>query len=155
MYLKGNAFYKILVLFVVFIVLAACAPKRVRLYGVSDDTRNSIVASALSLQGKPYKNAARGPDAFDCSGFVYYVFKQHQISLPPPAEAQRRSGYEIGQNGVQPGDLVVFRIEGDFHIGIVISEDEFVHASKSRGVAIDSVGTSYWHKRLIGYRSVL
>ncbi len=142
-------------LFVVFIVLAACAPKKVRLYGVSDNTRNSIVASALALQGKPYKNAARGPDAFDCSGFVYYVFKQHQVSLPPPAEAQGRSGYEISQNGVQPGDLVIFRIDGDFHIGIVISEDEFVHASKSRGVAIDSVGTSYWHKRLIGYRSVL
>ena len=97
MYLKRNAFFKILVLFVVFIVLAACAPKRVRLYGVSDNTRNSIVASALALQGKPYKNAAKGPDAFDCSGFVYYVFKQHQVSLPPPAEAQGRAGYEISQ----------------------------------------------------------
>jgi cell wall-associated NlpC family hydrolase len=155
MYSKGNAFFRILVLFVVFIVLAACAPKKVRLYGVSDGTRNNIVASALSLLGKPYKNAARGPDAFDCSGFVYYVFKQHQISLPPPVEAQGRSGYEISQNGIQPGDLVIFRIDGDFHIGIVISGDEFVHASKSRGVAIDSVGTSYWHKRLIGFRSVL
>jgi peptidoglycan DL-endopeptidase CwlO len=155
MSLRRNAFLKILVLFVIFIVLAACAPKRVRLYGVSDSTRNGIVALALSLQGKPYKNAAKGPDAFDCSGFVYYVFKQHRVSLPPPAEAQGQSGYEISRDGVQPGDLVIFRIDGDFHVGIVISEDEFVHASKSRGVAIDSVGTSYWHKRLIGYRSVL
>jgi peptidoglycan DL-endopeptidase CwlO len=155
MCLKRNAFSKILLFLVVFIVLAACAPKRVRLYGVSDSTRNSIVLSALALQGKPYKNAAKGPDGFDCSGFVYYVFKQHRVSLPPPAEAQGQAGYEIGRNGVLPGDLVIFRTDGDFHIGIVINEHEFVHASKSRGVAIDSVDTGYWHKRLIGYRSVL
>jgi peptidoglycan DL-endopeptidase CwlO len=155
MCLKRNAFFKILVFLVVFFVLAACAPKKVRLYGISDSIRNSIVGSALALQGKPYKNAAKGPDAFDCSGFVYYVFKQHQVFLPPPAEAQGRVGHEISRNGVRPGDLVIFRIDGDFHIGIAISEHEFVHASKSRGVAIDSVDTGYWQKQVIGYRSVL
>jgi peptidoglycan DL-endopeptidase CwlO len=156
MYLKRNAFFKILVLIVVFVISTACAPKKVRLYGVSDSMRNSVVGSALALQGKPYKNAAKGPDAFDCSGFVYYVFKQHQVFLPPPAEAQGRAGYEISRNSVRPGDLVVFRIDGDFHIGIVVgSGGEFVHASKSRGVAIDSVDAGYWHKQLVGYRSVL
>jgi peptidoglycan DL-endopeptidase CwlO len=155
MCLRENVFFKIFVLLVVFVVLSACAPKRVRIYGVSDNTRNSIVASALSLQGKPYKNGAKGPDAFDCSGFVYYVFKQHRVSLPPPAETQGRAGYEISRNDLLPGDLVIFRIDGDFHIGIAINENEFVHASKSRGVAIDSVSVSYWQKRLVGYRSVL
>jgi peptidoglycan DL-endopeptidase CwlO len=148
-------FFKILALLIVFFVITSCAPKRVRLYGVPDSTRNSLVASALTFQGKPYKNGARGPDAFDCSGFVYYVFKQHQVSLPPPAESQGQAGHEIGRNGAQPGDLVVFRIGSDFHIGITINEDEFVHASKSRGVAIDNVNTSYWRKKLVGYRSVL
>ena len=155
MCLKGNAFFKILLLFVVFVVLAACAPKKVRLYGVSDTVRNSIVVSALALQGKPYRNGAKGPDAFDCSGLVYYVFKQHRVLLPPPAEAQGRAGHEIDRDSMQPGDLVFFKIEGDFHVGIVISGDEFVHASKSRGVAIDSVDTTYWRKQLVGYRSVL
>ena len=155
MYLNGNTFFKILVLAVVFIVLAACAPKKVRLYGVSDSIRGNIVGSALSLQGKPYKNAAKGPDAFDCSGFVYYVFKQYRVFLPPPAAAQGRAGYEIGRNGVQPGDLVIFRIDGDFHIGIVVSGGDFIHASKSRGVAIDNIDTVYWRRQLVGYRSVL
>ena len=154
MCLKRNAFFKILMLFVVFIVLAACAPKKVRLYSVSDNTRNSIVASALALLSKPYKNAARGPDAFDCSGFVYYVFKQY-VSLPPPAELQRNAGREIDRNSVQPGDLVFFKIDGDFHIGVVVGGSDFIHASKSRGVAVDNVDASYWRKRLIGYRSVL
>jgi cell wall-associated NlpC family hydrolase len=155
MYLKRNAFFKILILCGLLIVLAACAPKRVRIYDMSDPTRSNIVVSALALQGKPYKNAARGPDAFDCSGLVYYVFKQYRVSLPPPAEAQGRIGQAINRDSALPGDLVFFKIEGDFHIGIIISGVEFVHASKSRGVAIDNLDASYWRKRLIGYRSVL
>jgi cell wall-associated NlpC family hydrolase len=155
MYLKRNAFFKILILCGLLIVLAACAPKRVRIYDMSDPTRSNIVVSALALQGKPYKNAARGPDAFDCSGLVYYVFKQYRVSLPPPAEAQGRIGQAINRDSALPGDLVFFKIEGDFHVGIIISGVEFVHASKSRGVAIDNLDTSYWRKRLIGYRSVL
>jgi cell wall-associated NlpC family hydrolase len=155
MYLKRSAFFKILILCGLLIILAACAPKRVRLYDMSDATRSNIVVSALALQGKPYKSAARGPDAFDCSGFVYYVFKQYRVSLPPPAEAQGRIGQAINRDIALPGDLVFFKIEGDFHVGIIISGVEFVHASKSRGVAIDNLDANYWRKRLIGYRSVL
>ena len=152
---KRNTFVIITLLFVVFVILAACAPKKVRLYGVSDAARSTVVVSALALQGKPYRNGAKGPDAFDCSGFVYYVFKQQQILLPPPAEVQGRTGYEINRDNIQPGDLVLFRIGGDFHIGIMVGGVEFVHASKSRGVATDSVDAAYWRKHLVGYRSVL
>jgi cell wall-associated NlpC family hydrolase len=155
MRLKGNTFFKIVLLFVVFTILAACAPKKIRLYGLSDPTRNSVVVSALALQGKPYKNGAKGPDAFDCSGLVYYVFKQQRVSLPPPAEAQGRAGREIDRESIQPGDLVFFKIKDDFHIGIMVNGGEFVHASSSRGVAIDSVTAVYWQKRLVGFRSVL
>jgi cell wall-associated NlpC family hydrolase len=154
MYSKRNAFFGTLVLFFIIIVLAACAPKRVRLYDVPDPIRSNVVLSALALQGKPYKSGERGPDSFDCSGLVYYVFKQYR-PLPPPAEAQGRAGREIPRDSTQPGDLVLFRIDGDFHVGIVVRGAEFVHASKSRGVAIDNVDSSYWRKRLIGYRSVL
>ena len=155
MHLKRNAAFRIILLSVALVMLAACAPKKVRLYGVSDATRSNVVLSALALQGKPYRNGAKGPDAFDCSGLVYYVFKQQRISLPPPAETQGRSGYEINRDGIQPGDLVLFRIDNDFHIGIMVSGAEFVHASKSRGVVIEGVDTTYWRRHLIGYRSVL
>lgn len=155
MYLKRNAFFKITTLLFILFLLSSCAPKGVRLYGVSGPVRSSIVASALALKGKPYRGGAKGPEAFDCSGLVYYVFRQHRVSLPPPAEAQGRAGYEINRDATQPGDLVFFKTEGAFHVGIIINRDEFVHASSSRGVVIDNVGTTYWRKRLIGYRSVL
>ncbi len=54
-----------------------------------------------------------------------------------------------------PGDLVVFRIKGDFHVGIMLNGHEFVHASKSRGVAIDDLSLPYWRKSLKAFRSFL
>ena len=154
MFLKGS-FCKFLILFLVFALFGACAPKRVRIYGEPEKIRGDVVSSALALQGKPYKNGAKGPDEFDCSGLVYYVFKQHRVSLLPPAEAQGRAGREVGRDDMLPGDLVFFKISGDFHVGILINRRDFVHASKSRGVAVDSVDADYWRKRLVGYRSVL
>ena len=156
MCLKGNAFFKIVLLFACFCsACRVCAKKDPSLWCYLTPIRSSVVVSALALQGKPYRNGAKGPDAFDCSGLVYYVFKQQRVSLPPPAETQGRAGHEIGRESIQPGDLVFFKISGDFHVGIMVGGGEFVHASSSRGVAIDSVDASYWHKRLVGYRSVL
>jgi probable lipoprotein NlpC len=54
-----------------------------------------------------------------------------------------------------PGDLVIFKIKRDFHVGVVLNDREFVHASKSRGVAIDDLSLPYWTKSLQGFRSVL
>ena len=111
--------------------------------------------TALFLQGKPYRSGAKGPDSFDCSGLVYYAYERSRVPVPVTAEAQSKAGYAVARDGVQPGDLVLFKIDADLHIGIMISGSEFVHASKSRGVAVDSVDSRYWRKRLIGYRAVL
>jgi cell wall-associated NlpC family hydrolase len=136
-------------------VLGGCAPKRVHVYGVPDKVRSEIVLFALSLQGKPYRNGARGPDAFDCSGFVYHVFKRSQILLPPPAETQARSGYEVARGAAQPGDIVFFKIRGSFHAGILINDMEFVHASQSKGVSIGNLNSDYWRRNFYAFRSVL
>jgi cell wall-associated NlpC family hydrolase len=144
-----------IILFLSLVSLAACAPKKVRLYEMPSALRGGVVQTALSLQGKPYKSGAKGPDFFDCSGLVYYTYKQSRVPMPITAEAQSGAGYEVARGGVQPGDLVLFRIDTDLHVGIMISGSEFVHASKSRGVTVDSVDSRYWRKRLIGYRAVL
>lgn len=136
------------------LTISACAPKKVRIYTVPDTIRGSVVSTALELLGKPYKNGAKGPDAFDCSGLVYYVFKQYNIFLPPPAELQGRAGFGVDRNSTLPADLVFFSIDGGLHVGVIINSGEFIHASKSRGVAIDKIDMKYWRERLIGYRSV-
>lgn len=51
---------------------------------VSAITGNEIVAYAkqLAAEGHRYVLNTHGPDTFDCSGFVYYVFGHFGISLP-------------------------------------------------------------------------
>ena len=134
-----------------------CAPKAVRIYEPEPavKARGDIVRYAMTLLGKPYRNAAKGPDAFDCSGFVHYVYGRFDVSVPVSTEGLNRTGYEIERNKVEVGDLVVFRIKRDYHVGIMINEVEFIHASKSRGVTIDNVDASYWKRNLRNFRRVL
>jgi cell wall-associated NlpC family hydrolase len=86
-----------------------------------------IVASlALAETGKPYVWAAAGPDAFDCSGLVMYVFGKIGIGLPHSSYAQVGMGSPVSFSDLQPGDLVFFH--GDSHVGIYIGGGNFVHA---------------------------
>jgi cell wall-associated NlpC family hydrolase len=143
-----------LLLCLVFIIVG-CGPKKVRIPEPLSETRTNVVRTAIDLLGKSYKNGGRGPDAFDCSGLVYYAYKKSGLTLPVTAEEQGRSGVEVSREATLPGDLVIFKIKRDFHVGIVLNDREFVHASKSRGVAIDDLSLPYWTKSLQGFRSVL
>jgi len=64
-------------------------------------------------------------------------------------------GYQISRDGVRPGDLVFFKISKELHVGIMLNNGEFIHASKSRGVAVDDVDSSYWRRNLLSFRAVL
>lgn len=140
----------------ILISIWGCAPKKVKVYHDEvSDIRREIVEMAVQHIGRPYKSGAKGPDAFDCSGFVHYVYKRFQISLPPMTDGQIKVSYEIPQEAVLPGDLVFFRIKKDFHVGIMINKREFVHASKSRGVAVDDVESAYWRKNLLCFRRAI
>ena len=136
--------------------LSGCgAPKKVKIYESTSDIRSKIVEDAISLHGNPYKNGAKGSDAFDCSGFVNFVFKRSGINLPVSTDKQIKAGSEVSRDNVQPGDLVFFKIKKDLHVGIMINRKEFIHASTSRGIAVDDVEASYWRRSLLEFRSVL
>jgi cell wall-associated NlpC family hydrolase len=119
------------------------------------ETRNNLLHTALALQGKPYKSGAKGPDAFDCSGFVHYVYRNSSIILPVTSDDLNRSGVEIAREYSLPGDLVFFRIKRDLHVGILVNRREFIHASLSRGIVIDDLALPYWNKTFLAFRSVL
>ena len=148
-------FGRVLVVLLLLTVVFGCAPKKVRIYESTSDIRGDIIQTSASFIGKPYRNGAKGPDAFDCSGFVYYVFRQSRVVLPVSAAEILKTGYQISRDGVQPGDLVFFKISKELHVGIMLNGREFVHASRSRGVAVDDVDSSYWKRSLLSFRTVL
>jgi len=81
-----------------------------------------VLHVAYNQRGKPYRYGAAGPNAFDCSGLVLYVF--HRAlgkNLPHNAEMQYRDSRHIRyRRNLRPGDLV-FQVDRHgyaFHVGI-------------------------------------
>lgn len=118
-------------------------------------TRSAIVATAKQYLGVPYVWGGSTPSGFDCSGFVQYVFKAHGISLPRTSQQQWTTGIWISKSSLQPGDLVFFGTSSVTHLGIYIGDNQFIHASSSKGVIITSLSNTYWSARYYGARRVL
>lgn len=128
----------------------------------SSDVTNQQVSALIDIAkkqiGTPYSWAGSSPSGFDCSGFIYYVFKKagYQIS-----RVSSSTYFDMG-NSVktpQPGDLIFFDTTTNSkavisHMGIYIGNNEFIHASSSQGVTITSINNSYFKNRIMGYKSL-
>lgn len=116
-----------------------------------------VVQTSLDYIGVPYVFGGTSPSGFDCSGYVRYVFANAGISLPRTADAQYEVGYPVSTSELIAGDLVFFSTYdyGASHVGIYLGDGKFVNASSSRGVAIDSLNSSYWSSCYIGARRVM
>lgn len=102
---------------------------------------SKIVEIAKEKQGCPYVFGAKGPDSFDCSGFVYWVYKQVGINVPGSTDAYKAlqgSAKEITWSEAQPGDvLIVFASERNSaygHAGIYLGNDQYIHAPQTGDV---------------------
>jgi lysozyme family protein len=84
--------------------LSALAPTPASAGTVGD----RAVALASQEAGDPYVYGADGPDSFDCSGLVAYVYGRLGISLPHNAQAQYGVMPHVPQSSARPGDIVFF-----------------------------------------------
>lgn len=117
-----------------------------------DEARASVIGTALSLRGAPYRNGGSDPSGFDCSGFVAYVFARQGYSVPRTVLEQSQLGEGVEQSGLVPGDLVFFSTvaPGPSHVGIAISPSEFVHAPSTAGVVrVEGLTAPYWASRFV------
>ena len=95
-----------------------------------------IAQYALQFDGYRYNYGGQDPSTgFDCSGLVYYVFKQFGYRLNRVAADQAMNGAEVReQKDLLPGDIICFSwITSSYinHVGIYIGEGKFIHAMDS------------------------
>lgn len=97
---------------------------------------DNIVNYGIELLDTPYVGGGSSMDGFDCSGFVYFVFKHFKIQVPRSSSQFKDFGKEISIDSVRKGDILVFlsptrNVIG--HVGIVTNpkgkESDFIHAS--------------------------
>jgi len=114
------------------------------------DLMTSLIDQRL---GARYSWGATGPYAFDCSGFVWSTFKSAGIDF------ERGSARHLWALFTAPapeeqykfGTLVFF--SNLAHVGIVVDEHGFYHASRHHGV-VYSPFNDYWLSRVDGFRKV-
>ncbi|ATW23447.1 C40 family peptidase [Candidatus Formimonas warabiya] len=123
----------------------------------ADDLAAEIIDYAEEFLGYPYSYAASGPDSFDCSGFIRFVFSHFEIDLPHSSADQADEGDRVKQRDLIPGDLVFFKTSGRgiSHVGIYIGDGDFIHASTtSKGVIISALSEEYYESRYVTARRV-
>lgn len=127
----------------------------------SMDKAVEVINYAFSFIGTPYVWAANGPDAFDCSGFVKYVYSHFGYSMNRVAnDMYYRDGVAVDRANLQPGDVIFFgntyaSSETATHVGIYIGNDQFVHASSSKGVTVSQLSSEYYSTRFVGGKRMI
>lgn len=118
--------------------------------------RIDFIEEAKTHLGKPYSYGSVGPNAFDCSGFVYYCTRKalHK-QLPRTSSAMYYSVQKINDSEREPGDLLFFRTTSSSeisHVGIYLGNNQFISAlneSKKPGIAISKLN-NYWKGKYVG-----
>ncbi|MEO5777208.1 MAG: C40 family peptidase [Flavobacterium sp.] len=127
--------------------------------------RDSIVNYGKELLGTPYVEAGSDTNGFDCSGFVYYVFKHFRIEVPRSSPQYENFGKEVPIENVKKGDILVFLSPTNNtvigHLGIVTNpkgmESDFIHSTSGREmkVVITSLKVEGYKRRFVKAISVI
>ena len=137
------------------------AKKEGRTYQISERDKQKLLADAKYFKGGRYVWGGTTPDGFDCSGYVQYLYKKNNISLPRTAWAQSQKGIAVEIDGLEKGDLLFFLTDKTrgipvTHVGIYIGNGEFIHAaSKKKGIIISPLTRGSYAKTFVSARRVV
>ena len=140
-------------LLLIMIILTGCSRHAPPPNGRLSDSITVIAQLNEQLsqwRGTPYRYGGMGRGGVDCSGFVFLTYRDRfDLQLPRTTVAQTDIGTRIDKDDLLPGDLVFFKTgsgENGLHVGIYDTDDQFIHASTSRGVIRSSLNNVYWKK---------
>ncbi|WP_084622784.1 MULTISPECIES: C40 family peptidase [Nocardioides] len=111
---------------------------------------SSAQQTAMAQRGDAYSYGAAGPNAFDCSGLIYYSYRGAGFDVPRTSGAQAAHTRRISKQDMRPGDLMFFFNSGGvYHAAIFIGYQNghamMVHAPGSgQRVTVAAPWTSSW-----------
>lgn len=124
-----------------------------------------MILYAISYINTPYVWAADGPSAFDCSGYVKYVYAYAGVCLPRNSRLQSKEGEMVPFLSIRKGDLVFFVSNPEreiSHVGIAITDSDsdgnfsFIHANHGSGrVSISQFKEPYFQTHYGGSRRII
>lgn len=136
----------------------AAAPSSSSTSSIISNLTSSAINQRLSQAmdsklGIRYRYGATSLNSIDCSGLVWMVFRDAGINFERSSASNYWQNFEpvYGDDRYKFGTLVFFNRLG--HIGIVVNEKGFYHASSSKGVTYSSF-EGYWSSRIVGFRRV-
>ena len=147
---------KILHGFILLLILAGCAVQApLDLADIPDSTDTLLRKEFENWKGTPHCMGGCTPKCTDCSCFVKQIYARvfNLKTLPRTVRhmAEMQQGTLIYSRAqLYPGDLVIFeqpRPWYKYHVGIYLSNGEFMHASKSKGVQISRIDDPYHWKK--------
>lgn len=110
---------------------------------------NSLLSVASSKLGKPYIWGAKGPNAFDCSGFVYWCLNHAGVSQSYITSYGWRTVGKYTRisnfSDIRAGDIVVVR----GHVGIATGGGGVIDASSSNGHVVSRSLGGWWQRNFI------
>jgi len=137
------------------------AKKEGRTYQISERDKQKLLADAKLFKGGRYVWGGTTPEGFDCSGYVQYLYKKNNISLPRTAWAQSQKGEVVALEDLQKGDLLFFLTDKTrgipvTHVGIYIGNGDFIHAaSKKKGIIISPLTHGSYAKTFVSAKRVM
>ncbi|MDE5585189.1 MAG: C40 family peptidase [Muribaculaceae bacterium] len=123
-------------------------------------TDSKIVMEAYGWLGTPYGyGMAEKGKGCDCSGMVMSVYeKVRGVRLPRNSAQQQDFCKKLKKKDVKVGDLCFFATGKDpdktSHVGIMIDETNFIHASTSKGVVVSDITQPYYVRTFTGFGRV-
>jgi cell wall-associated NlpC family hydrolase len=94
-------------------------------------TVQQVIETAKRFLGLPYMWGGTTPLGIDCSGFVQLAYHLHGVFLLRDARIQYTQPglLPVEREELEPGDLVFFGSKAITHVGMVLGNGEFIHAT--------------------------
>jgi murein DD-endopeptidase len=136
----------IVMMMVILVQLSGCASSN-----LAHTDSKQAAATATRLVGAPYRYGGSTPKGFDCSGLVYYSYRQAGQVVPRSSTAQFNAARRISLNDAQPGDLLFFASRKSVdHVAIYLGGNKFVHApSSGKKVTIERMSKPYYRDHFV------